>query len=69
MINQLKLLEMEKITLVIINTDIMIYHGKLVSGFGPNISLQVLVVSYVYISGQNYEWVVLDDPIQQELLQ
>ena len=56
------------ITLVTINTDIMIYHGKLVSGFGLNISLQVLVFTYVYISGQNYEWAVLDDLIKQEFL-
>ena len=56
------------ITLVIINLNIRNYHGKLVSGFGLNISLQVLVFSYVYISGQNYEWAVLDDLIKQEFL-
>ena len=52
MIDQTKASKIEMITLVIINIDIMIYHGKLVSGFGLNISLQVLGFSYVYISGK-----------------
>ena len=47
----------------------MIYHGRLVSWFGLNILLQLLVFTYVYISGQNYEWAVLDNLIKQELLQ
>ena len=43
---------MEIVTLVIINIDIMIYHGKLVSWFGLKHLITTLGVAYVYTNEQ-----------------
>ena len=66
-VNQTKASKIEMITLVIINIDIMIYHGKLVSWFGLKHLITSLSVAYVYLNGQNHGWADLDDTIKQEL--